>query len=70
MAAAVGKFGENKHKLIYVKFDRHKENNKDANQSTNTWTFGQHKSGLAKLLKATNREFSYATVRYEERLQT
>ena len=29
--------------LIHVKFDRYKENNKDINQSTITWTFGQHK---------------------------
>ena len=28
--------------LIHVKFDRYKENNKDINQSTITWTFRQH----------------------------
>ena len=43
MAAALGRFGENKNILIHVKFDRYKENNKDINQSTITWTFGQHK---------------------------
>ena len=40
MAAAVGRFGENKNILINVKFDRYKKNNKDINQSTITWTFG------------------------------
>ena len=69
MAAALGRCGENKNILIHVKFDRYRENNKDINQSTITWTFGQHKWGLAKLLKATNRGFSYATVRNEEILQ-
>ena len=69
MAAALGRFGENKNILIHVKFDRYKENNKDINQSIITWTFGQHKQGLAKLLKATNRGFSYATVRNEEILK-
>ena len=43
MAAAVGRFGENKNILIHVKFDRYKENNKYINQSTSNWTFGQHK---------------------------
>ena len=43
MAAALRRFGENKNILIHVKFDRYKENNKDINQSTITWTFGQHK---------------------------
>ena len=58
------RFGENKNILIHVKFDRYKENNKDINQFTSTLTFGQHQSGLAKLLKAINRG-----VRNEERLQ-
>ena len=57
MAAAVGRFGENKNILIHVKFDRYKENNKYINQSTSNWTFGQHKWGLAKLLKATRKFF-------------
>ena len=54
MAAALGRVGENKNILIHVKFDRYKENNKDINQSTITWTSGQHKGGLAKLF---NKEF-------------
>ena len=43
MAAAVGRFGENKNILIHVKFDRYQENNQYINQSTSNWTFGQHK---------------------------
>ena len=59
MAAAVGKvWREQKHILI-------NGNNKYISQSTRNWKFGQHKSGLTKLLKATNRGFSYATVRNE-----
>ena len=67
MAAAVGRFGESnfKHILIQEKFSRINENNKYISQSTRNWKFGQHKSGLTKLLKATNRGFSYATVRNE-----
>ena len=42
MAAALGRFGENKNILIHVKFDRYKENNKDINQSTITWAFDIH----------------------------
>ena len=57
MAAALGR-GETKNILIHVKFDRYNEINKDINQSTITC--------LAKLLKATNRGFSYVTVRNEE----
>ena len=63
MAAAVGKFGEReKHILIQAKFSRINRNNKYISQSTRNWKFGQHKT---KLLKATNRGFSYATVRNE-----
>ena len=71
MAAAVGRFGENKNILIHVKFDRYKENNKYINQSTSNWTFGQQKWGLAKLLKATNRSriFFRDSSYNEERLQ-
>ena len=58
---------EKKNILIHVKFDQYNENNKYINQSTSNWTFGRHKRILAKLL--TNRGFSYATVRNEERLQ-
>ena len=43
MAAAVGRFGENKNILIHVKFDRYKKTNKYINQSSSNWTFGQHK---------------------------
>ena len=67
MAAAVIKvWREQKHILIQAKFSRINENNKyiHVSQSTRNWKFGQHKSGLTKLLKATNR-FSYATVRSE-----
>ena len=56
---------EQKHILIQAKFSRISENNKYISQSTRNWKFGQHKSGLTKLLKATNRGFSYATVRNE-----
>ena len=71
MAAAVGRFGENKKILIHVKFDRCKENTKYINQSTSNWTFGQHRWGLAKLLKATNRSriFFRDSSYNEERLQ-
>ena len=66
MAAAVGKvLREQKHILIQAKFRRINGNNKYISQSTRNWKFGQHKSGLTKLLKATNRGFSYATVRNE-----
>ena len=40
MAAAVGRFGENKNILIHVKFVRYKENNKDINQSTSKGRLG------------------------------
>ena len=63
MAAAVGRFGESKkHILIRAKFSQINENNKPISQSTRNWKFGQHKRGLTKLLKATNRGVSYATV--------
>ena len=68
MAAAVRKvWREQKHILIQAKFSRINENNKyiHVSQGTRNWKFGQHKSGLTKLLKATNRGFSYATVRNE-----
>ncbi len=54
---------------IREKFDRFNEIYKYINQSTRNWTFVQHKRGFTKLLKATNRGFSYATPRKEERLQ-
>jgi len=54
---------------IHEKFDRFNESYKYINQSTRNWTFVQHKRGFTKLLKATNRGFSYATARKEERLQ-
>ena len=64
MAAAIGKvWREQKHILIQAKFSRINGNNKYISQSTRK--FGQHKSGLTKLLKATNRGFSYAAVRNE-----
>ena len=63
MATAVGKvWREQKHILIQTKFSRINGNKKYISQSTRNWKFGQHKSGLTKLLKATNRGFSYATV--------
>ena len=68
MAAAVGKvWREQKHILTYfkVKFSRINGSNKYIGQSTRNWKFGQRKSGLTKLLKATNRGFSYAKVRNE-----
>ena len=66
MAAAVGKVRrEEKHILIQATFSRINENNKYISQSTRNWKIGQHKSGLTKLLKPTNRGFSYATVRNE-----
>ena len=66
MAAAVEKvWREQKHILIQAKFSRINGNNKYISQSTRNWKFEQHKSGLTKLLKATNRGFSYATVRNE-----
>ena len=67
MAAAVGKlWREQKHILIQAKFSQIKYgNNKYINQSNRNRKFGQHKSGFTKLLKATNRGFSYATVRNE-----
>ena len=52
MAAAVGKvWREQKHILIQVKFSQINGNNKYISQSTRNWKFGQHKSGLTKLLK-------------------
>ena len=64
MAAAVGKvWREQKHILIQAMFSRINGNNKYITQSTRKWKFWQHKSGLTKLLKATNRGFSYAIVR-------
>ena len=68
MAAAVKKvWREQKHILIQGKFSRINGNSKYMyiSQSTWNWKFGQHKSGLTKPLKATNRGFSYATVRNE-----
>ena len=66
MAAAVGKvWREQKHILSQTKFSRINENNKYISQSTRNWKFEQHKIGLTKLLKATDRGFSYATVRNE-----
>ena len=56
---------EQKHILIQAKISQINENNKYIGQSTMNWTFGQHKCGLTKLLKATNRGFSYATARNE-----
>ena len=65
MAAAVGKvWREQKHILIQAKFSRINGSNKYI-QSTRNWKFGQHKSGLTKPLKATNRGFSYVKVRNE-----
>ena len=70
MAAAVGGFGESKDILIYAQLEKFNENDKYIlNQSTRNWTFGQHKRGLTKLLKATNRGFSYATVHKEGSLK-
>ena len=70
MAAAVGKvWREQKHILIQAKFSWIKGNNKYISQSKWNWKFGQYKSGLMKPLKATNRGFSYATVRNEGWLQ-
>ena len=67
MAAAFGKvWREQKHIFMQAKFSRIDGNNKYISQGTRNWKFGQHKSGLAvKPLKATNRGFSYATVRNE-----
>ena len=60
MTSAVGKvWREKKHILIQAKFSRINGNNKYISQSTRNWKFGQHKSGLTKLLKATNRGFSF-----------
>ena len=58
-----------KHFLIRAKFSLINENNKSISQSTRNWKSGQHKWGLTKLLKATNRGFFYATVRNEGWLQ-
>ena len=55
---------EQKH-LIHAKVCRINENNKYINESTSKWTFGQHKRGFTKLLKAYKREFPHATVRNE-----
>ena len=54
-ATAVERFGGNteKHISIDAKFSRINENEKYISQSTRNWTFGQHKCGLTKLLKAT-----------------
>ena len=66
MAAAVAKvWREQKYILIQAKFGRINGNNKYISPSTRNWKFGQHKSGLTKPLKATNRGFSYATLRNE-----
>ena len=54
---------------INAKFDRFNENQQCINQCTSNWTFVQHKRGSTKLLKATNRGFSFATARKEGRLQ-
>ena len=51
--------------LIPAKFCGINENNKYVNQSTSNLTFGQHRRGSTKLLKAYNRVFPYATVHYE-----
>ena len=45
---------EQKHILIQGKFSRINENERHISQSTRNGAFGQHKSGLTKLLKATN----------------
>ena len=66
MAAAVGKvWRQQKDILIQAKFSRINGNNKYISQSTRNWKFRQHKSGLTKPLKATNRGFSYTTFRNE-----
>ena len=62
MAAAVGKVGKSKNISTFSRIDG---NNKYISQSTRNWKFGQHKIGLTKPLKATNRGFSYATARNE-----
>ena len=54
---------------INAKLDRLNENYQCINQYTSNWTFVQHKRGSTKLLKATNRGFSFATARKEGRLQ-
>ncbi len=54
---------------IHETFDQFNERYKYINQSTRNWTYVQHKRGFTKLLKATNRGFTYATARKEERLQ-
>ena len=54
---------------INAEFDRFNENYQCINQCTSNWTFVQHKRGSTKLLKATNRGFSFATARKEGRLQ-
>ena len=51
---------------INAKFDRFNENYQCINQCTSNWTFVQHKRGSTKLLKATNRGFSFATVKKED----
>ncbi len=72
MAADVGVFErakiEQKHNDSW-KFYQFNESYKYINQSTRNWTFVQHKRDFTKLLKATNRGFSYGTARKEERLQ-
>ncbi len=54
---------------IHEKFDLFNESYKYINQSTRNLTFVQDKRGFTKLLKATNRGFSYTTARKEKRLQ-
>ena len=51
---------------INAKFDRFNENYQCINQRTSKWTFVQHKKGSTKLLKATNRGFSFVTARKEQ----
>ena len=52
-----------------AKLDRFNENYQCINWYTSNWTFVQHKRGSTKLLKATNRGFSFATARKDGRLQ-
>ena len=51
---------------INAKLDRFNENCQCINQYISNWT---NKRGSTKLLKATNRGFSFATARKEGRLQ-
>ena len=54
---------------INAKLDRFNENYQSINQCTSNWMFVQHKRGSTKLLKASNRGFSFATAHKEGRLQ-